>query len=203
MAKSSLRADDVKQSDIVSQFLDKYFYCNTTNFERVIDKERQVKGIDVIFDLNSKHYVCDEKAAIRYRNLQTFCLELTFKNKNDEFMNGWLIDNHKINDSFLFIWIDKTKTDTIRDINDILSAEVALVQKSKILEWLADYGWTVDKLKIKAKRLLENYNEPKGDIYTSGYKFSVSQHLVECPVNILMSRKHLIMISDISKKINL
>jgi hypothetical protein len=203
MGYSSVRFDDERQSDIVSQFLDKYFYCDAKTFERVNDKNRQVSGIDVIFNMSHRQYVCDEKAAIRYRNLKTFCMELTFLNKHDELMDGWLIDPHKVNDSFLFVWIDKTKTDTIRSIDDIQVVEVALVRKSEIIAHLADYGWTVDKLKIKARRILNNPNVEMGNVRERGYCFSYSDKLPEKPVNVLISRKHLVGIGDINRKIEI
>ena len=191
MGYSSVRFDDERQSDIVSQFLDKYFYCDAKTFERVNDKNRQVSGIDVIFNMSHRQYVCDEKAAIRYRNLKTFCMELTFLNKHDELMDGWLIDPHKVNDSFLFVWIDKTKT------------KVGYETGNGIIAHLADYGWTVDKLKIKARRILNNPNEEMGNVRERGYCFSYSDKLPEKPVNVLISRKHLVGISDINRKIEI
>jgi hypothetical protein len=130
-------------------------------------------------------------------------MELTFLNRRDGLMDGWLIDPHKVNDSFLFVWIDKTKTDTIRSIDDIQSVEVALVRKSEIIAYLADYGWTVDKLKIKARRILNNPNEERGNVRENGYCFSYSDKLPEKPVNVLISRKHLVGISDINRKIEI
>ena len=77
----SVREYDEHCEQIMSQFLDKYFYnaINPTSFERVQDKGRQVKGIDVVMEINGKTYSIDEKAAIRYTNgLKTFALELSF-----------------------------------------------------------------------------------------------------------------------------
>ena len=118
---SLLRKEDEKCSEIVSNFLDKNFYNKCKTFERINDKVNQVKGIDVIFELNDKKYVCDEKAAIRYVNryLNTFAMELSFINRNNTLNNGWLLDDNKINDSFLLIYIDKAKNDILQNEDDI------------------------------------------------------------------------------------
>ena len=76
MYNNKIRKEDEKCADIVSKFLEKHFYNKVENYEKIDDKEQQVKGVDVIFILNGKQYVCDEKAAIRYvnKNLQTFAI---------------------------------------------------------------------------------------------------------------------------------
>lgn len=56
MLFSELRKYDEKCSDIISNFLEKNFYCDLSDFERVNDKKRQVQGIDVIFTYNDKKW---------------------------------------------------------------------------------------------------------------------------------------------------
>lgn len=201
MARSDLRNDDERCSDIVSQFLDKHFYCGCKSFERVYDKSRQVKGSDVIFTMGSRSYNCDEKAAIRYVNkgLKTFSLELSFINTRGELTQGWLIDPTKVNDSFLFIWIDKAKHDMLTSVDDIQVMEVSLVRKVKIMEYLESIGWTQDRLARKDSKIRNNPDESLGDVYRNGCKFVFSEKLHEKPINVLLSRYTLAKISDINR----
>ena len=201
MLFSELRKDDEKCSDIISNFLEKNFYCDLSDFERVNDKKRQVQGIDVIFTYNDKKYICDEKCAVRYRNLQTFCLELCFINRQEKIVDGWLLDKDKVNNSFLFIWIDKAKKDVFTTIEDIEEIEFALIRKEKILNYLCDIGWNKQNLMYKVRKILNNENENLGNFKENKIKFSFSKHLVEKPINVLLKRNTLIQLSDLHKKI--
>lgn len=156
MIKSTLRKSDENGERIVANFLDEKFYeKHTTNFERVNRKEEQIKGIDTIFKYNGETFLCDEKAAIQYRNkdLQTFSLELSFLNRRNDINNGWLLDTNKINDSFLFCWLNKTK-EPFNSKEDIEELEIALVSRNRILDYLEELGWTISNLKIKDNKII-------------------------------------------------
>lgn len=93
-ANSNLRAGDESASRIVTKFLERYFYQPlTTEYMFHDDVPTQVMGIDTTFVLNGRRYSCDEKAAVRYmnRHLNTFALELSFINRNNEYQDGWLL----------------------------------------------------------------------------------------------------------------
>lgn len=198
---SKIRREDEKCADIVSKFLEKYFYCDVESYERIEDRERQLKGIDVIFIWGGKQYVCDEKAAIRYVNkgLQTFAFELSFLGKGDRLIDGWLISEGKLNNSFLCIWIDKADYDILEDIDDIKEMEIALIDKQKLIDYLKSLGWDIKKLHIKADRMRKDVKEPQGDIEMNGCKFVCSRKLAEKPVNVLVSREKLKEIADYNK----
>ena len=201
---SLLRKEDEKCSNIVSDFLDEHFYLKKTElFERINDKERQIQGIDVIFSLKNVKYICDEKAAIRYvnKNLRTFSLELSFRDRGGNLHNGWLIDEMKINDSFLFIWIDKAKYDILTSKEDIQELEIALVSKKSIIEYLKSIGWKIPKLIKKSELIRENENEYCGNLYEDECKFVCSRFLYEKPVNVLLKRDLLKKISVYNEKI--
>jgi hypothetical protein len=201
---SLLRKEDEKCSNIVSNFLDEHFYFKKCKlFERIDDKKRQIQGIDVIFSLNGVKYVCDEKAAIRYvnKNLKTFSLELSFKDKSGNLHDGWLIDESKINDSFLFIWIDKSKHDILSSKDDIKELEIALVRKKEIIEHLESIGWGISQLIKKSELIRENENEYCGNLYEDGCKFVCSRFLYEKPVNVLLKRDTLKKISIYNERI--
>lgn len=199
---SKLRKGDEKGANIVADFLDKNFYNpSCTDFERVTDVSRQVKGIDTIFTYDGVKYVCDEKASIRYVNkdLQTYSMELSFIGNMGDVRDGWLIDSHKVNDYFMFVWIDKAKKDFLTCVEDIQDLEFAVVKRSRILDYLEDLGYDLDELFEKADRLRNDYYEPKGNAFRDGCKFQVSNKLVEQPVNVIIPRKELIRISSIHK----
>lgn len=199
---SKIRREDEKCAEIVSQFLEKHFYNKTENYEKIDDREKQLQGVDVIFFFNNKQYICDEKAAIRYVNkgLQTFAFELSFLGKGDKLIDGWLISNTKINNSFLCIWIDKADYDILEDVDDIKELEIALIDKQALVDYLQSLGWTVNKLHIKADRMRKNRNEPQGDININGCRFVCSRKLAEKPVNVLVSREKLKELADYTTK---
>ena len=201
---SKLRNEDERCSNIVSNFLDEHFYLKKcTNFQRIEDKNNQIKGIDTIFELNGNQYICDEKAAIRYVNkpLKTFSMELSFIDRSGCSHDGWLLDENKINDSFLFVWIDKAKNDILNSIDDIQEIEIALVLKKDILLFLEKLGWNIDKLIRKSELMQDDENENCGDLYKNGCIFVCSRFLYEKPVNVLISRKDLIKLSIFNEKI--
>lgn len=188
--QSTLRSEDVRLSDKVYEFLDKNFYnTEVTNFERVTDKLRQVSGIDVIFDIGDKHYIADEKAAVRYRNLKTYTLELSFINKNNETQDGWLINEGQVNNSYVFVWIDK-------DEFEQESVTAAVIMKDKILDYLKNKGWTKENLVKKMNYIREGKQTYTGDIYQDGCKFIFSKQLVEQPINIQLPRSVYMKLAD-------
>lgn len=201
MGRSILRDVDEKGEKIISNFLDEHFYSTCEDFHRVNDKTRQIKGVDTTFVKNGFQYVCDEKAALKYvnKNLQTFSMELSFLNSANELSIGWLLDTKKINNSFLFCWIDKAVNNVLSISNDILMMEIALVKRNAIVNYLSSIGWTLEKLFIKCEKIRNNPYEICGDLYNNEVKFSKSFHLQEKPINVLIKRKKLIEISDYNK----
>lgn len=201
MGISILRDGDEKGEKIISNFLDEHFYFSCEDFHRVTDKIEQIKGVDTTFVKNGFQYVCDEKAALKYvnKNIQTFSMELSFLNSANELSIGWLLDTKKINNSFLFCWIDKAVKNVLSISDDILMMEIALVKRNAIVNYLSSIGWTLEKLFIKCEKIRNNPYEECGDLYNNEVKFSKSFHLQEKPINVLIKRKKLIEISDYNK----
>ena len=162
----TVREYDEHCEKIMSDFLHEYFYkqLNPKAIERIIDKNRQIQGIDVILQIDDKIYTIDEKASIRYINLKTFALELSFIGKNGNVKTGWLLDENKINDYYLLVWINELKHDVIYNINSIKNVDVALVEKEKILNYLSTIGWNKEKLKTKNNNIRNNPYEYMGNI---------------------------------------
>ena len=195
----SVREYDEHCEKVMAQFLDEHFYkkIGYTWRERVTDRERQVKGLDVILKRDGKVYNIDEKAAIRYTNgLNTFALELSFLNRKGNRVDGWLIDEKKVNDYFVFVWINKIEGELIENVDSFKEVEVALVSKEKIMIYLESLGWDVDKLLIKDERIRDGIDDNLGDIRKNGCKFSYSERLFEKPINILLPKQAYIKIAD-------
>lgn len=200
---SLLRTEDEKCADIVSSYLEDVFYSEVDNFKRIDEKMEQFKGIDVLFNKDGISYICDEKAAIRYvnKNLNTFAMELSFIDRGNMLHRGWLLDENKINNSFLFVWVDKARKDILQSKDDIVELEYCLVNKEDILDYLNSLGWSQERLIQKSTLIRENKFENLGDIAKNGCKFSYSPELFEKPVNILIPRSKLREISVLNRRI--
>jgi hypothetical protein len=198
MVQSQFRKSDERAADAVAQFLDERFYTECSDVERVMDKARQVRGLDIIFTYNGRKYLCDEKAAVQYANkrLGTFALELTMIDRGGYEHIGWFLDGTKTNDSFLFIWVDSISGTSVKSKDDINEVEIALIRKDEIMKFLASKGWTPALLLRKANRIRTVKNENLGSIPQYGYKFSYSTQLVEKPINLLLTREVYRKLSD-------
>lgn len=197
--ESKFRKSDEIAADIVGKFLDDHFYNKEcTDVERVYDKIRQVKGIDIEFTYNGHKYRCDEKSAIHCagRRLPTFALEISMLNRKGKLYNGWFVDNTKTNDSYMFIWVDGMTGTNIQSVDDINSVEIALVRRDEIIKHLLSMGWTINKLMTKSNKIRTNPNEFMGSIEEFGCKFAFSTKLVEQPVNFLLPREVYRKLSD-------
>lgn len=190
---------------VMGEFLDKYFYNENIEgtITRVKDRSLQVKGVDVVIDDGDVKFYIDEKAAIRYVGLKTFALELSFINRQGDVNTGWLLDNKKINDYFLFVWINELNGTEIKDISSIKNVDVALVSKISIFRHLNSLGWTKNNLLEKDHRIRNNEDEYMGNILKDKCKFSFSNHLIEKPINILLPKETYMEIADLSINISI
>ena len=200
----SVREYDEHCEKVMGEFLDKYFYNENIEgtITRVKDRRLQVKGVDVVIDDGDVKFYIDEKAAIRYVSLKTFALELSFINRQGDVNTGWLLDNKKINDYFLFVWINELNGTEIKDISSIKNVDVALVSKASIFRHLNSLGWTKNNLLEKDRRIRNNEDEYMGNISRDKCKFSFSNHLIEKPINILLPKETYMEIADLSINIS-
>lgn len=190
---------------IISNILNEHFYkeLNPLSIKYIDNKVEQIKGVDVVIETTDKSYIIDEKAAIRWVGLKTFALELSFLGRNDQIRTGWLLDKNKINDYFVFVWINELNHETIQDISSIKNIDVALVPKEKILNHLTTLGWTPERLIEKDFQIRNCYKPNMFDIRENGYKFSFSKHKKEQPINILLPKETYLELADIHKNITL
>lgn len=190
---------------IISNILNEHFYkeLNPLSIKYIDNKVEQIKGVDVVVETTDKIYIIDEKAAIRWVGLKTFALELSFLGGNNQIRTGWLLDEKKKNDYFVFVWINELNHETIQDISSVKNMDAALISKEKILNHLSSLGWSEERLHGKDFQI-RNCDKPNmGDIKKNGCKFSFSKHLKEQPINILLPKETYIELADIHKNITL
>jgi ABC-type lipoprotein export system ATPase subunit len=144
--------------------------------------------------------VIDEKVASRYANreLDTFSLELSFIGRDGDRKCGWFIDSSKTTEYYLFGWIIKadipcdegSETYNTNAINryNIKELDWALVSRQKIMKFLEDRGWTLDKLSLQDKKIRENKGV-KTKEFINGVSFRYSDAYIEKPINILLKKE--------------
>lgn len=190
---------------VISEILNEYFYkeINPLSFQRIKNKTEQINGIDVILETTNGKYLIDEKAATRWVKLNTFALELSFLGQNDQVKTGWLLDENKVNNYFVFVWINELNHETIRDTSSIKNIDVALVSKENIIKHLVTLGWSLNNLHKKDYQI-RNFNKTNmGNIEENGCKFSFSKQLKEKPINILLPKEFYIKTAEVYKNISL
>lgn len=201
---NTYRSYDERACEVVNDFLDTKFYPIYTDCsERIDEKQYQIKGIDIKFDMNGTTYICDEKAAVKWmnKNLLTYAMELEFINRGGRLNDGWFVNNSQTNNSYCLIYTDKVDAPydsfTTEDIKD---ATVIVVKKYTIKKYLEDKGWTSENLKKKCKEIRDNdgYRVNMGNLQKHGLKFSYSRNLPEKPINVLIPREELEEMSDLT-----
>lgn len=226
--KTETRKSDESKEIITTDIFVNYFNRikgENDTIEIVRDKERQVKGIDFILNYKGKKYTIDLKANTDYMNqekpLGSFVQEITTLNNKKVPIIGWLLNTNLENEYISFLWIDKTKDGKFTCAEDIERAEIAIVKKEKIINYLANLGMTRDLLLSIAHDLRfhngENVEELTGGKYKAvsqygriyvGNKYKDGFGIVfsntkkdEQPVNVMVPRKVLIGLSEIHNKI--
>ena len=213
------RINDMKVEREIAKFLDEYLYSNKNMFKefaRTDTTDEQISGSDLILSTSDgrlNRVVIDEKVAARYANtkLDTFSLELSFINKNGNKMCGWFIDTSKKTEYYLFGWINKADilfneehnrfdTDSITKDN-IKELEWVLVSRRKIMKFLEDKGWIIERLLKQDERIREN-GKVKTKDFIDDVSFRYSDTYIEKPINILLKRNTYIKLSDYHGIIN-
>lgn len=204
----SRRAEDMSAEAELARFLDRYLYARFPNadafdsIERTYRKAQQLSGIDLIFrSKDSRTFCVDEKAQLYYLNkdLPTFAFEIEFLRHGIP-TTGWLCDRGLDTDLYLLVW-PFAKQDSPKDIKaeDFTKADCLLVSKAAVLHHLASQGLTAERLLQDAKHIR---SEGKiGKIPISGvngiyYYASDPQQYQEAPINIVISKQHLMRIKQ-------
>lgn len=203
--KNYKRIADEYNTKILNKYLDRLYEKEEWNFERVLDKERQLMGIDVIFrpqNYNGKELLVDEKAATKFLNkeLNTFSFEL--RSENNEEKTGWLISSKSKTTHYAIIY-PHSKTNKI---NELDSLEWMLIERQKIID-------IINKIPNFKNYIEKVYDDCCENKYTNQFiirmynktnrrnplilKLVWSKNIFpERPLNILFPKSELIKMSD-------
>jgi len=200
------RANDSHVEREIAKFLDKNLYSSDRLFKEFVrtdGKDEQISGSDVLLSTNDGRLdkaVVDEKVASRYANanLETFSLELSFIGKGGNRRDGWFTDETKKTQYYLFGWINKADipyneekkrydTDSIT-CDNIKVLDWALVSRRKIMDFLIDRGWTLERLVLQDKKIRSN-GGVKTKEFINGISFRYSDAYIEKPINILLEKR--------------
>lgn len=183
----STYAADYRAATKVEQFLDENFYPRLhMETERVYDKERQVRGMDVL--LAGGRVVIDEKAQISCANRprDTFIMELGFYDRAGRWCDGWFLRDDLATTHYLLVWLDEVAGDIYKRDSVIRKVSLSLISKAQIKSFLSDYVDSYERLVDEVKRSRCG-RIPLGD----GLRVVQSVRLSEAPVNVVIPRQKL------------
>ena len=208
------RKNDMLVEREIAAFLDENLYSNAelfTEFARTDTFDEQISGSDLLLSTVNgklKRSIVDEKVASRFanKNLETFSLELSFIGKNGKKRCGWLLDETKKTEYYLFGWIlkadipyikEQKRFDTNKITKDnIKSLEWALVKRSDIVKFLEKQGWSLEKLSRQDEKIREQ-GEIKTKEFINEISFRYSDAYIEKPINVLLKKETYINISTL------
>lgn len=185
--KTEERLSDEHKESVVAQFLDLYLYpkLKSISTQRIIEKELQVRGVDLAMPCGNIIKYVDEKAGTDNKyldgSLYRFCVELSTLNINGNLMEGWFANTNLLTTHYLFVWIRDVKDGKLTCVDDIKKVEACLVPKSKIYEYLFKKGWNRERLMEKAHNI--RYNEDR-KFFEDGLKFYFAEHKKEKPIGV-------------------
>lgn len=241
-----LRALDQDVEKETARFLDMHYYSwFKENAQRINDRDEQLKGKDVI--LSSPKYglrnaIIDEKSASHYvafegqHSLPTFAFELSFIRGSGDWTMGWLLDPEKVTEYYLVTWPWTKKKNCIpydfgrKDkegknapyyfytCEDIVKLEFALISRKKLLDYLAEKGFTSERLLQDEQEIRRNkgnwqwlndlkkrIEEEQGFNFSdntkpkTGFYYALTDSLKEKPVNLVIYKET---IKEIAEKMS-
>ena len=180
---------DIAVETAAAKRIDSFYAARGVRFERVKDRARQFKGIDIILFGKNRQIKIDEKA--KYRGLQedgaklkSYSFEVSRLCKDGEYHNGWFIDPDIETDYYCYIFPKLNDSENAmnglkpnmqmelfskQDIVDLITKETTL----SYIEQVAHLMSVKDTRIVKFKNFV---------LYkTPAYK------LPESPINILIS----------------
>ena len=190
---------DSNRESIVAEFLDKFFYSeNFRSFERIYSRKEQLAGMDVIvISDNNKKMIIDEKAATSWahREIQTFAFEISFLLDSKE-IPGWFLNgtNRYKNTHWLCVW-PRTNSKEIKELSDICSAEIVLINCKKVRRWMRNMASKEQKSLESIEKRLRN-EENVNQIDWSSLRVIISRNLPEKPINVLIPKEILRILSE-------
>lgn len=183
------RKRDERLEHEVGNWLDKHFYNRTKNVkvERVKDKTRQCKGIDVLVGSTK----VDEKLKIRglLNSVIEFpSFEVMRIDRSGNYSEGWFIDSGNETEYYAFLSVFSTASseDLVKESN-ITKVVYLLVKKSEVSEAIMKSN---RKLMDDAEELIYDQTEERMRYFHSAW-LKISRHLKEAPVNLVVKRSFL------------
>lgn len=161
---------DSKQERLITEYLSKYLYAKAYPRHEVIeDRERQLHGVDVVAATDCGDECHDIRAQVsKYyinRPLSNFSLELLSNSNNNECV-GWFLKPEMLTDVYVFVWVNKAKTNTygyIDKLDDIEELDVMFIDKRDLKEFVNNTMYdealydTARRMRVKGtKRLFLN-----------------------------------------------
>ena len=183
---------DSAREGFVADFLDQHLYpVYFQSHQRVSDRSEQLSGIDIRLEHEDivGDLLVDEKAATSWahREIGTFAFELSFL-LNEEEYGGWFLDieGRSKTTHWLCVW-PRTTGGKISSSEDIVSAEVILLDARKLRHWVRRMG------QLEQKGLQEIVNQIRNDVSLgelewAGLRVLISRSLPEQPVNLLLPK---------------
>ena len=199
---------DLKQEQILSEYLDRLYKLKNLAFERIVNIDKQHQGIDIVIQHKSKDYLIDEKAQLHYLNkdLPTFTFELSYLNKNNQLKEGWLFDTNKLTQYYFLItaiFLKENKTELLY-VDDIETLKISSVNRKKLVAHLEKIGLSKDILEEYDNTLRTNESYGKNIIPELNKKNNgliyFTEHLAEKPINLQLRLRYLIA-NGVAKKL--
>lgn len=196
---------DYANDMIVQQFLQEHLYSTSKcpNVIRYNDIEHQFAGID----LKWGNIYVDEKASTYTTNLQTFAHEIGQINRSGKWQKGWFNDDNCKADYYVYMFVDGMEKEG-KVLKNISKAEIMVIKRSAIIEYLASIGWTMELLTEMENEIRKAYNTYGKEYWKhiklsfNDIRFWLSDKLYEQPVNVLISRDKLRELSKKTVKVN-
>jgi hypothetical protein len=192
----SLRPQDSANERVVADFLDRFVYgLLGLRHERIDDRERQLNGVDVVLHWPAANPTMtlkvDEKAATHYvnENLPTFAFEIDWLAEGGEKRCGWLLAEGSETECYCLVWLWARPAKPLT-VEGIFRVHVCIVRRDAVLDLLKRHGLTSDRLRQKAwdaRASVEGWREGP-----EGIRFSLSDHLDERPVNVVVPKHMLV-----------
>lgn len=208
----SFRDQDMRAERMLAGFMDACFYEKATarskgamTFRRIVDREVQMKGVDVCVETKNGRMLIDEKASIYYSNtmLPTFAFELdSIQEGHAAPVPGWFVNDALLTEYYMLIWpnvkcrqqdgkwVRKEIGSIVRD--DFTIVEAMLIGRADIRAELERIGYGAERLLACAQRLRSAHRgaSTKQDVQlTDDLKLSFSAQLAERPVNLVIRRE--------------
>jgi len=208
----SFRNNDMKAEKQLADFMDRCFYSklydlqgNKVKFERKIDRQSQLDGIDVEIIAGEHKFLIDEKASLYYSNamIPTFAFEIdSIQRGHLEPVKGWFLNDSLATEYYMLIWpnikCEKIDKQWIRkDIGKLSSydftiVEAMLVEKRKLRIEVEKHGLNKEYLLAYAKNMrngLKNSEENVAKDIDDKIKIMYSGRLAEKPINAVVKKE--------------